>query len=107
MVCLTYLYILIHPLICVFIDITPWTIATTPGAVRAVVRVNPVNPFIRVSTDHQSLLINGLTTAVIDMLTAGSLNDQANFNVDHFSFDDVRYEYDYVGSSINYIFSSH
>jgi len=107
MIFLMYLCILIHPLICVFIDITSWTIASTPGHVSATMKVNPVNRFVRLSTDHQSLLINGVSKAVTSMLTAGGLHNQATFNIASFTFDKVRYEYDYVGISMNYIYPLH
>ena len=94
----SFIYFLIHPLICVFIYMFTGLIAGAAGAVRGQVRFNPVNRFIRVSTDHQILLINGITEAVVEMLKAGNLDTQTNFNVEQFSFDDERYQYNYVCS---------
>ena len=36
------------------------------------------------------------------MLTAGGLHEQAHFSVENFSFDHIRYAYEYVGNSMLY-----
>ena len=96
------LQIFCYLLICVFIYIPLELIAGSPGAVS--VSLSLCNLCLaEITAMHQALLINGITAAIVDMLAAGGLNTQANFNVDKFSFDDTRYQHSYMCSTIKRI----